>query len=780
MRAITKEVAFGCLLHDIGKPLYRAGAEEGTHSQAGYGFLKKLDPYRDQSEILDCIRWHHSGEIRAANPKEDNVCYIAYIADNVASAADRRKTGETGFDRSLPLQPVFLHMNGEHPDYTLPLAPLDGVLRIPVKGVKQELTAGDYRGPVEAIKKELFALPPEDAWLNSLLAVLETWTSSMPASTNVGESPDVSLFDHLKITAAVGSCICEYLLTNDRTNFRSELFENEQTFRKETAFLLYSADFSGIQSFLYTVSTTNALRSLRSRSFFMELLMEHYIDELLSACGLSRANLLYSGGGHCYVLLPNTEQAKTAATEWNKSFNRWLANSFGTSLYLADGTTECSANDLTNTPAEDRPYRAMFRRVSAEIAAKKNRRYSADDIRELNRSAYKSEGRECRVCGRTDALKPSQDGTELCPWCALFETLSDSIQRKDVYVVSDSPIEGDSFKLPRFNGQAHFLFTDIDTARNLLQEQESVVRIYSKNRYYAGLNYSTVLYVGDYASTNQLEKLADSSAGVSRLGVCRMDVDDLGQSFVSGFESKDTDPENCGKYVTLSRAAAFSRQMSLFFKNYINAILKGDFEDKPPLNVAIVYSGGDDVFLLGSWNDTIEAATRIRSAFRAYSCSSLSISAGLAVTKHTYPVRLSAGLAAELEEEAKATPGKNALALFEPGGAHCFRWEEFSEDVLNKKQTLDEFFGNKENKRGNAFLYRLMELLRDAQASPDRKIPLARYAYILARLEPREKKAAEKYRQFADRMYDWSLKPDSRKSLITAIYLRVYENRKKE
>lgn len=40
--------------------------------------------------------------------------------------------------------------------------------------------------------------------------------------------------------------------------------------------------FSHIQKFLYTVHTENALRSLRSRSFFLELLMEHYLDELLA------------------------------------------------------------------------------------------------------------------------------------------------------------------------------------------------------------------------------------------------------------------------------------------------------------------------------------------------------------------------------------------------------------------------------------------------------------------------------------------------------------------
>ena len=126
----------------------------------------------------------------------------------------------------------------------------------------------------------------------------------------------------------------------------------KRKFRDKKACLLYSADFSGIQKFLFTVATKGALPSLRSRSFFLELLMEHYIDELLSACGASRVNLLYAGGGHCYILLPNTPQVLLSITAWNTRFNDWLAGQFGISLFLADGWTGCSGNELMNIPAE--------------------------------------------------------------------------------------------------------------------------------------------------------------------------------------------------------------------------------------------------------------------------------------------------------------------------------------------------------------------------------------------------------------------------------------------
>ena len=76
-----------------------------------------------------------------------------------------------------------------------------------------------------------------------------------------------------------------------------------------------------------------------------------------------------------------------------------------------------------------------------------------------------------------------------------------------------------------------------------------------------------------------------------------MDVDNLGAAFISGFEQLNAvKPEDKQKYVTISRTSSFSRQMSLFFKSYINPILSGEFKKRESLKVSVVYSGGDDVF----------------------------------------------------------------------------------------------------------------------------------------------------------------------------------------
>jgi len=111
---------------------------------------------------------------------------------------------------------------------------------------------------------------------------------------------------------------------------------------------MFSCDISGIQQFIYTISSEKALKALRSRSFYLEILMENLIDELLKEIGLSRANLIYSGGGHCYILLPNTQEVKLTIEKSEQLVNQWLFNRFKTSLYIAISYVECSASELMN------------------------------------------------------------------------------------------------------------------------------------------------------------------------------------------------------------------------------------------------------------------------------------------------------------------------------------------------------------------------------------------------------------------------------------------------
>lgn len=724
MRQTTLETTLSGLLSNIGIPLCRSGIP-GKPGDVAAGFLKGCP-------------------LPAAIPAP-----VTFAADLLS--------GTAGEDGSLvALESVFTHLNGYHPGLTLPLA-TDDRLHLPAPDTK--VTREDYKALAGALRRRLDRVRFDEAGLPGLLSALEDCLGFVPA----GGEADLSLFDKSRLTAAIAACVCEYLQDHPGD-------PKSPAFRETPAFLLYSADFSGIQKFIFTVGMKGALASLRSRSFFLELLMEHYMDELLTACGVSRVNLLYSGGGHCYMLLPNTDSVTRALHRWNTRFNDWLLDQFGSLIFMAHGFTPCCGNELVNHPAGQDRYTALFRRVSAAISRHKLCRCTPAQLLRLNAPDAGEDGRECIVCGRSHRL----NAQSRCPWCALFISLSQKILKQEVFPVSRESA-GSDFSLPAWEGDVHFTLTDEKTARTRLERGEPMVRIYEKNRTSGTLPGGIRLHVGDYAAEKDMSALSARSQGIRRLAVCRMDVDNLGHAFTSGFRTPgETDPAKKDRYLTLARTSAFSRQMSLFFKHHINAILSAGPAEEAPA-VAIVYSGGDDVFLVGAWDGVLTAALRIRDAFCAFCGGSLTLSAGISLHQDTFPIRTAAGMSAELEEKAKSLPGKNALALFDPESDHTYSWTDFRDKVLSEKLTvLQRFFRAENQERGNNFLYQLLELLR----AREEKIHLARYAYLLARMEPRERDRKEVYRAFARDMYRWAISETDRKELITAITLYIYMERK--
>lgn len=773
MRERTAKATFGALLHDIGKLAYRTG-DGVEHSKAGCLVLKE---YIKSDDILECVAYHHKGILKNKNLRPDSPAYIVNLADSISAAADRRDCdmleGDTnyGFDRYVALESIFNHLLGGCEDGRLRAEPLGEALAFPQAGVRNEKS--DYAKILCNLKDGIHALRMEPEWINSLLALMEVWTGAVPSSTASAQRPDISLFDHSKIAAAVAACISEYLGEANRNDLRTELLSKSDAFCMEQAFMLFSADLSGIQTFLYTVTTQKALRSLRGRSFYLEMLMEHIIDELLEHCGLSRANLLYSGGGHCYVLLPNTQGAREAIEAVMKCARCELISQFGLRLYLAYATVTCSANDLMNKPEENAPYQELYRTLSQKLAQAKLNRYSAEEICLLNAEEFSDADNECKICGRLDQL--GSDG--LCQWCERFAKLSGPIQEKDVFALSRCP-DPDALPLPSPEGTVYLYFSDEKTVRNQLKrDDEPILRVYTKNRYYTGLRYATHLYVGDYHASNLMSELADSASGIRRLAVCRADVDNLGEAFISGFEQMDASLQRRNYYVTLSRTATLSRQLLLFFKFHINYLLGANqSKNERALPVSIVYSGGDDIFLVGAWDGVIEAMQRIHSAFDRFTAGRLSISAGIGFFSQSFPIRRAAAQTEELVREAKGMEKKNAVSLFEPGQGHVYHWTDFTEQVINKKLDLVRRFfdelNDKDQERGMAFLYRLLQLIRASQE----QINAARLAYLLARMEDGVKGAI--YGEFSKQVMEWHRSSADRAQLITAIYLYVYEKRR--
>lgn len=755
------KIVIGGLLHDIGKVIYRTGNSK-SHSQSGYEFLRDEIKIEDV-EILDAVLYHHGAVLSKAPISNDSFAYITYIADNIASAMDRRKndSSDYGFEKSLPLQPVFNILNGNKQNLYYSPQMITSVINYPTNE-KRPFDENFYKMVESKIKDCLKGIEFNEYYINSLLSILEITTGFVPSSTAVGEVADISLFDHVKMTAAINSCIYQYLKEQNVTDFKKILFENTNDFYKEKAFILYSIDLSGIQKFIYTIHSKDALKMLRARSFYLEVIMEHIVDSLLERLNLSRANLIYSGGGHCYIISPNTIATKEQVVIFEQEINDWFLDKYDISLYMASGYVEASAEELKNQP--EGSYSELFRKVSVKIGEKKAHRYSAEQIIKLNNRKQESYSRECRICKRLEHV----NSDSVCDCCNALLKSSKDILYQPFFVVVKEPEEG-AMILP---GNQYLVAESESRLRERIKKNTNFIRAYSKNNYYSGVNVATKIWVGDYTQGQSFEEFADSSEGISRIGVLRADVDNLGQTFVTGFS---------GEINTLSRTASLSRHLSLFFKYYINGIMENgnygiDGNHRRPRKATIVYSGGDDLFIVGAWNEIIELSIDIRRAFDKYAQNTLSISAGIGIYPSGYPISRIAIEVGELEEKSKSSDGKNAVTIMPSG---TFKWEEFENELIGEKVSLlTEFFFKSED-RGKNFLYNLLSLIRGR----DNRINFARYVYLLSRMEP-DKDASEdeinNYKAFSKKMYEWILNEKDCLQLETAINIYAYLEREGE
>ncbi len=671
-------------------------------------------------------------------------------------AADLVSGGKKPGSGKQALASIFSHLDGKPLSRSLsnPWAAIEGNWQAacPDADFGNCLDDNRYKEAVRSLCEQLgSALEKKDfATVDRICGNVLSFFPLMPGDRDDG---DISLYDFGRLTAAVASCFAMVMDADGADCPKAE----------EESLLLFTCDFSGIQKFIYLISTKSALKMLRSRSFFLEMMMEHLIDELLELCGLARCNCLYAGGGHAYLLLPNIPEIVSAVAQFSGTVNSWLCRQLGVSLYLACGIQPCSPAALFGLAGED-AYSSIFQGLFRKMEHIKFTRYDANTLRMLNLPKNAAEdGRECRICGSI-----AKNG-DLCSWCDIFARLGGLLTKPHLaFAVADHPIDISwlNIPLPGANG-SRFICLLSESQAVSLAGQTGIIRWYSKNEVFS-LENCREIWMGDHCPIVLLEELNGQTEGIKRMGVFRADVDNLGKAFVSGFHS----PQKGKNYMSMSRTMAFSRSMSAFFKSYINQILA------PFTGVLVVYSGGDDLFLLGGWNQLLEAAVALQKAFEQYTGGALTFSGGFGLYPPGYPVARAAEETAELEDFSKNLPGKNAITLFAADESLCFSWPVFAEKVWQEKyQLLEKFFGNDENGRGNAFLYQLLEFLRRA----DDRLNLARCAYLLARLKPGKKDGEAKinaYNAFSKQFYSWALQPEERRQLLAAIYLYVYLHRK--
>jgi CRISPR-associated protein Csm1 len=622
---------------------------------------------------------------------------------------------------------------------------MDSYLPGPANSV--EADPGAYRRLKEGIVRGFESLAdPQD--VNSVMALLERYGSYVRSSTAKADTGDISLFDHSRVTAAIAVCIAGHL---NELGTEPTLSEIER--RDAERYLFVRGDISGLQSFLYTITSKGALRMLRARSAFLEVLAEHAVAEVLREAGVPRTNVIYVGGGGFQLLLPNTEAAAEAVRRVNEEVNSALAHEFGYDLYLALATTPCNARGI----GEDLPE--TLRRVGQSLSEAKARKFH-DRLEQLFAEPREPELEACDVCTRDDvpvkryhprSYEPWRDGDEeplsLCPTCHMLARASLRLPRGDYLRPS-----GEGF---RIGAAVYGISTSGEGAAYALNGVGDP----------ACLGGAIPLPVGRYAVWDEEEqllefgRLADRSVGISRLAVLRADVDDLGEIFRVGL------PPDMR---TFDRYAALSRAFTTFFKMVLPKVCEGTYGKTLRLfskggsrDVTVVYSGGDDLFIVGAWSDVLELAVDVRRVFRQFACEnpSVTLSAGVTLHKAGEPLYLMAQRAGAAEEAAKNNRldgrSKDSMVSFYAGSdarsishtvPEALLWEEVEGEVVPLLRRFNSFRGpDGELPFPRGFVHLLMEVVNTYES--DGHLSLPRLAYALARMEDGELKKDRRWQE---------------------------------
>ena len=873
----------GALLHDIGKIVRRAGkGGKNRHSKAGSDYLgnRELLDKEKYREVYDMIKYHHNEEINEKmkeNEKLDDasLAYIVYEADNIASGVDRvnyddeisdegdKKKGKK--KEGLPLNSIFNRLNVQKNNIEKNFKSLkyDRLsFNIPKKKINEKkIEKEEYLDNVlKQLKEDLEEMKQKNILTpEKLNSVLEESCIYFPSSSYV-DYPDVPYYDHVKLTAAVAVCMYIYdMEKGNNRDYKNKYFKKSQKKEREkTKFLFVSGEFTGIQNFIYTITSKMAMKSLRGRSFYLELFIEHIIDEILEALNLSRVNLIYSAGSQFYMLLPNIPKTIEILENYKKIVNDFLLKELGTSVYYEISYTETSAEELGNKLSEnikkENQIKEIFKRNSIETSRKKLNRYSEKQLEEIfdedsDLNKIYNDTKECVICKKSEKeeilIKNSQNESngniEICDSCKnyikLGRDISKSFHQKRTFFMEKNCEENSSkLKFPKYpKGSVEIVFRNFETVEEVEKESEKFYRFYSINDDYFGKGNSRNIKIGNYniKSTNEekenslveFTELVKKSKGIERLAVLRADIDNLGTLFQTGFEDRgfvniDGEKEPY-KFVRFSKTVVLSRYLSDFFKRVINLILerKNLTDEKNELfkeycniitertkektdgrNIVLVYSGGDDIFAIGTWNDIIEFSVDLRTAFKEFSSDRVTLSAGIGFFDENYPIFQMAQKTGELEKLAKSyneneigKTTKDAIALFgvEKNDKlnHVYKWDDFIGKVLNEKyKYLKSRINLKENEEtekvfvGKSKWYSLMNLIRsqfEEKEDEKHRIDIARFAYIIARIkyDKQNERQQKNYLDLKKQLFEWIKNEEDAKQLLTTINILIYEYR---
>ena len=742
--------------------------------------------------------------------------WVIATADRVASGFDREEfekynqgedVTETGKNHYTARQlPLFEQIRLDRKDqqdyaYRYPLKPLSPNSIFPVianqcEGNDDKAAQKEYlelwQGFVDALK----LMPPShrnnwSLWLDHFETLWGVYTQAIPSATAFNIRPDVSLYDHSRVAAAMATALWRYHYEHNQTDevTAKELKAQEKSW-EDKKFLLVQGDFFGIQDFIFASggeTNKRAAKLLRGRSFYVSLLSECAALKVLDALDLPSTSQVINAAGKFMIVAPNTPETVKKLLDVQQELDQWfLKHSWG-QAGVGLAWTEASCNDFRRGKAgKPSPYKALIKKLFEQLEVIKNQRLNlcASEtpiiFKEFLDSFDNNRG-VCKVDGKSPATilhdneiwisELANDQINIGSWLA-------KLDRERIFITRDSLGMSTSLKLTVFGYHISFAKSEEEQGKfgeqakngNLLRAWDFSLPKSADGALWKGYARRSINAYVPFANPNDLieekwdkyigidEKLIEEQAktlnhlacgdriqnelgkwqGITALSTLKGDVDNLGLIFQSGL----------GEDVSFSKTAALSRQINAFFTVYLPWLCKTKYP-----NTYTVFAGGDDFFLMGPWLSQIKLASEMRQAFQNYVANNKEVhfSAGISTTKPGLPIGQLGEMAETALEMAKgynpdsSQPVSTALKSIRlPKNAVCcfnqtMSWDEFSALELRRAR-LQQL--HQDMNLSTGYVYGLLTLINMAEKvneRPENAIWHSYFAYRTVRMLERNK-----------------------------------------
>lgn len=726
------KAAYGGLIHDIGKPMQRSRirsdlneqelaltpvhATGGYHSHLHAGYTSRMirDVLMLSDEFEAQVSGHHISDSRT-------LATWIREADYIASAIDRSRItlpddGDSGRYKyqQVRLSSIFQKIDfgqkaqaGWFDLATIQNQKMPNPKADEFPGLQESVK--EYQTLMDAFFSEVRNSPElirtmTPRSFSRMYGLLNQYLTAVPASTYEGSETFVSLFDHMKLTSAIAACMAA---------------------GRKDSFRMVEFDISGIQKFIFKITEGSDTRkeiakSLRGRSFLISLITDLITMNYLHAFDLPESCVIFNTGGGALLLLPDCEEFSNTAESVSSDLQKELFSLFGTDLTYVWADVQCSISELESFQTE----KALDLKKKLELA--KSQKFSSVITEQL---FYQPPAYEiCSMCGHPI----DQSDQSSCSICQIILSLSELLVRyPDPAVLfffnSTQASIPDSVSFSLGSGTACLM--DRTSASAYLDECDYVESI---NIPWMGITRFIASTVPINLDNEVIplddicEKLLDSASyGDPKLGILKMDVDNLGSIFAFGL-GKNT--RSLSQYLTLSRLLEYFFGPELIHicqevSERMNPSISKKSRDRTLFYIN--YAGGDDLLILGPAASILKLALAINDAFERYVQNpSIAISAGIWIQKIHEPVRFGIQRAEAFLERSKEAEGKHSITLLDT----TVSYSEYTEILRHVSYWVESIKKSRYSRTG---FYRLMEMLNCVSRNEfAKRLPIVSYSLV--------------------------------------------------